>query len=215
MQLACVLSMAVPAERLLHFRYEMRCQLFYLRWFVVSYFNWRLVQSKTSEKVSRCSWRSFVFSFGLGWVLFSFLFFPRLRALKTCEEALKFLLSSSHQVWEYLSPFQVHTDTNQHELLPGQMFAVESEPEEPGLQPSQRGETTCPRTGSCQPLIAEPLFDRQPLKSIKMFLLSYFSVPKRNTQGFHFQCSYQESQEYCSRKYLRSHSSTGLHHCNL
>lgn len=170
------LLIIILTERLLHLRYEMHCQLFYLRWFTVSYFNWRLVQNKTSEKLSRCSWRSFIFSFGLGWVLFSFLFFPRLRALKTCEEALKFLLSSSHQVWEYLPPFQVHTDTDQHEPLPGQMFAVESEPEEPGLQPPERGETTCPRTGSCQPLIAEPLFDRQPLKWIKMFVFRVISL---------------------------------------
>lgn len=170
------LLITVPAERLLHFRYEMHCQLFYLRWFTVSYFNSRLVQNKTSEKVSRCSWRSVVFSSGLGCVLVSFLFFPRLRALKTCEEALKFLLSSSYQVWEYLSPFQVHTDTDQHELLPGQMLAVESEPEEPGLQPSQWGETTCPRTGSCQPLIAEPFFDRQPLKWIQMFVFRVISL---------------------------------------
>lgn len=98
---------------------------------------------------------------------FHFFFFPRLRALKSCKEALKFLLRSFHFVppsVRILPHFQVHADTNQNEPLPGQMFAVESEPEEPGLQPPQRGETTRPRTGSCQPLIAEPLFDRQPLK---------------------------------------------------
>lgn len=157
----------------------MHCQLFYLGWFTVPYLNWRLVQDKISVKVSRHSQRSFVFGFGLGWVLFYFFFFPRLRALKNCKEALKFLLSSFHFVppsVRLLPHFQVHADTNQNEPLPGQMFAVESEPEEPGLQPPQRGETTRPRTGSCQPLIAEPLFDRQPLKWIKMFVFRAVSL---------------------------------------
>lgn len=72
---SALLLITAPAERVLHFSYEMYCQLFYLEWFTVLYLNWRLVQDKISEKPSRRSQRSFVFGFGLGWVLFSFFFF--------------------------------------------------------------------------------------------------------------------------------------------
>lgn len=180
------LLITIPTETSLHFRYEMHCQLFYLAWFTVPHLSWRLVQDKTSQKVSRCSLRSSVFAFGSGWVLFSFFFFfPKTKSpenlWRSSEDFSKQLpLSPTNCENIYLS----FSGTHRHGPLPGQMFA---EPEEPGLQPPQRGETTRPRTGSCQPLIAEPLFDRQPWAWIKMFVFAVISlIPSWMRKAFIF-----------------------------